>query len=115
ARRAHEPWYVDAVAGLRADASSPQDLERYRLLSAPLLYGRWNAAAQAQASAEPSQYATPATDGFYAGYEPDPTLPNRLAAITVPMLLMVGEYDVWPTTAAIREFAARLNNVQIAV
>jgi pimeloyl-ACP methyl ester carboxylesterase len=64
ARRAHESWYADAVAALRAEAASPQELERYRWLSAPPLYGRWNAAAQAQAAAEPAQFAQPATEGF---------------------------------------------------
>ena len=64
ARRAHEPWYADAVAALHAEAASPQELERYRWLSAPLLYGRWDAAAQAQAASEPAQFAQPATDRF---------------------------------------------------
>ncbi|GAA4711202.1 alpha/beta fold hydrolase [Phytohabitans rumicis] len=115
ARREHEPWYADAVAALRAEATSPQDLERYRWLSAPLLYGRWDAAAQAQAAAEPAQFAQPATDGFYTGFEPDPTLPKRLAALTVPVLLVVGEYDIWPTSAAVRDLAALLHNADLAV
>ena len=115
ARRAHEPWYADAVAALHAEARSPQELEKYRWLSAPLLYGRWNAAAQAQAAAEPAQFAPPATDGFYAGFEPDPTLPRRIAALTVPVLLVVGEYDIWPTCAAVRELAALLDSADVAV
>jgi len=115
ARRAHEPWYADAVAALHAEARSPQELEKYRWLSAPLLYGRWNAAAQAQAAAEPAQFAQPATDGFYAGFEPDPTLPRRIAALTVPVLLVVGEYDIWPTCAAVRELAALLDSADVAV
>jgi len=115
ARRAHEPWYADAVAALHAEARSPQELEKYRWLSAPLLYGRWNAAAQAQAAAEPAQFARPATDGFYAGFEPDPTLPRRIAALTVPVLLVVGEYDIWPTCAAVRELAALLDSADVAV
>src|SRR5690242_20887 len=49
ARRAHEPWYSSAAAALSAEATSPQELERYRWLAAPLLYGQWNAAAQAAA------------------------------------------------------------------
>jgi hypothetical protein len=61
---------------LHAGAASPQELERYRWLSAPLLYGRWNAAAQAHAAAGPAQFARPATDGFYAGFAPDPALPG---------------------------------------
>jgi pimeloyl-ACP methyl ester carboxylesterase len=115
ARRAHEPWYADAVAALHAEARSPQELEKYRWLSAPLLYGRWNAAAQAHAAAEPAQFAQPATDGFYAGFEPDPTLPQRIAALAVPVLLVVGEYDIWPTCAAVRELAALLDSADMAV
>nr|WP_243706361.1 alpha/beta hydrolase [Micromonospora sp. KC721] len=115
ARRAHEPWYADAVAALHAEAGSPQELQKYRWLSAPLLYGQWNAAAQAQAAAEPAQFTKPATDGFYAGFEPDPTLPQRLQRLGVPMLLMSGEYDIWPTCAAVRELAALLNNADLAV
>lgn len=115
ARRRHEPWYADAVAALYAEAKSPQELERYRWLSAPLMYGQWNDAAQTQAAAEPAQFAQPATDGFYAGFEPDPTLPKRLAALPAPVLLVVGEYDIWPTCAAVRELATLLDNVDLAV
>lgn len=115
ARRAHEPWYAEAVTALHAEATSPQELQRYRWLSAPLLYGQWNAAAQTQAAAEPAQFAQPATDGFYAGFEPDPTLPKRLAALTAPVLLVVGEYDIWPTCTAVRELAALLDNADLAV
>jgi pimeloyl-ACP methyl ester carboxylesterase len=115
ARRVHEPWYADAVAALHAEAASPQELERYRWLSAPLLYGRWNTAAQAQAAAEPAQFAQPATDGFYAGFEPDPALPKRLAALTVPVLLMAGEHDIWPTCRAVRELAALFHDAEVAV
>jgi pimeloyl-ACP methyl ester carboxylesterase len=115
ARRAHESWYAEAVAALHAEAASPQETQQYRWLSAPLLYGRWNAAAQAQAAAEPAQFAPPATDGFYAGFEPDPTLLKRLAALTVPVLLTAGEYDIWPTCTAVRELAALLDNAVLAV
>ena len=115
ARRAHEPWYAEAITALRAEAASPQELQRYRWLSAPLLYGQWNAAAQAQASAEPAQFAQPATDGFYAGFDPDPTLPKRLAALAAPVLLVAGAYDIWPTCTAVRELAALLGGVDLAV
>jgi pimeloyl-ACP methyl ester carboxylesterase len=114
ARRVHEPWYADAVTALHADATSPQELERYRRMSAPLLYGRWDAAAKAQAAAEPAQFAQPATDGFYAGFEPDPAMPERLAALDVPVLLVAGEYDIWPTGTAVRELAAALGHAEVA-
>ena len=115
ARRAHEPWYADAVAALHAEAASPQELERYQWLAAPLLYGRWTAAAQAQAAAQPAQFAQPATDGFYAGFDPDPALPARLAALKAPVLLMAGEYDIWPTAAAVRSLAALFSDAELTV
>jgi pimeloyl-ACP methyl ester carboxylesterase len=115
AGRAHEPWYAGAVAALHAEAASPQELERYRWLSAPLLYGRWNAAAQAHAAAEPAQFAQPATDGFYAGFDPDPALPERLAALAAPVLLVAGEYDIWPTCTAVRALAALLDHADLAL
>ncbi|MCW6006462.1 alpha/beta hydrolase [Micromonospora sp. CPCC 205371] len=115
ARRAHEPWHADAVAALYAEAGSPQELERYRWLSAPLLYGEWNDAARAQAAAEPAQFAQPATDGFYAGFEPDPALPKRLADVSLRVLLVAGEYDIWPTCAAVRELAALFDDADMVV
>jgi pimeloyl-ACP methyl ester carboxylesterase len=115
ALRAHEPWYSGAVAALHAEANSPRELERYRWLAAPLLYRQWNAAAQAQAAAEPAQFAQPATDGFYAGFEPDPALPGRLSALALPVLLVAGEYDIWPTSTSVGELAALLGNAGLAV
>jgi pimeloyl-ACP methyl ester carboxylesterase len=115
ARRAHEPWYSSAAAALSAEATSPQELERYRWLAAPLLYGQWNATAQAQAAAEPSQFAQQATEGFYAGFDPDPELPGQLAALAVPVLLVAGEYDIWPTCTSVRELAALLGNADLAL
>lgn len=115
AQRAHEPWYAEAVAALRAEAASPRELERYRWLSAPLLYGRWDTAAQAQAAAEPAQFTQPATEGFYAGFDPDPALPGRLAALAVPVLLVAGEYDIWPTCTAVRGLTALFGQADLAV
>ncbi len=115
ALRAHEPWYAEAVAALYAEPASPQELERYRALAAPLLYGRWDAAAQAHAAAEPAQFAQPATDGFYAGFAPDPAVPGRLTALAAPVLLVAGEYDIWPTGTAVRELTGLLNHADLAV
>lgn len=115
AQRAHEPWHAEAVAALYAEAGSPEELERYRWLSAPLLYGDWNGAARAQAAAEPAQFAQPATDGFYAGFEPDPALPERLGQLAVRVLLVVGEYDIWPTRAVVRDLAALFDGAELAV
>lgn len=115
AERSHEPWIDEAAAALTAEAADEQDLERLRLLSAPLLYGSWNDAARAQATAEPAQFARAATDGFYAGFTPDPALPERLAALAVPTLLVVGEHDIWPTRHAMRQVAALLTASRLTV
>ncbi|MEV4489009.1 alpha/beta hydrolase [Micromonospora coxensis] len=113
ARRAHEPWHAAAVAALHAEPTSPQESEQYRRQAAPLLYGRWDQAAQAQAEAEPAQFAPAATEGFYEGFQPDPTLPARLADLTAPTLLLAGEYDIWPTAAAVRRLAALFGTVEL--
>lgn len=100
---------------LYAEATSAQELERYKWLAAPLLYRQWNAAAQAQTAAEPAQFAQPATEGFYNGFEPDQELPERLAALTAPVLIVAGEYDIWPTSTAVRRLAALFGNADLAV
>lgn len=81
----------------------------------PLLYGRWNAAAQAHAAVEPAQVAQPATDGFYACFDPDPALPRRLAELAAPVLLVAGEYDIWPTCESVRRLAGLLGHADLAV
>ncbi|MCW3816067.1 alpha/beta hydrolase [Micromonospora sp. DR5-3] len=114
-RRAHEPWHATAVAALHAVPATPEEQQRYRWEAAPLLYGRWGAAAQAQAAAEPAQFAPAATDGFYAGFAPDPALPARLGELTVPTLLLAGEHDIWPTAAAVRRLAVLFGAAELVV
>ncbi len=115
ALRAHEPWYDEAFAALHAEAASPQELEHLRWLAAPLLYGRWDAAARKQARAEPAQFTQAASEGFYDGFAADPTLPEQLAGMAAPVLLVAGEYDIWPTCAAVRELATLLRTAEVAV
>ncbi len=112
ARRAGESWYADAVAALHAEARTPQEHARLKAQAAPLLYGAWTPAAQRHAQAEPAQFATAATDGFYAGFEPDPTVPER---VTTPVLLVAGEHDIWPTVTSVRNLAARLPDATVVV
>ncbi len=115
AKRAHESWHAEAVGALTADAATAEDLQRYRRQAAPLLYGQWTAAARAHAAAEPGQFAQPATDGFYAGFKPDPSLPGRLRALSTPTLLIVGEYDIWPTAAALHLLAPLFDDAELMV
>jgi pimeloyl-ACP methyl ester carboxylesterase len=103
------------VAALTTDAATAEELQRYRWQAAPLLYGQWNAAALAHAAAEPGQFAQPATEGFYAGFEPDPRLPGRLRALSTPTLLIGGEYDIWPTPTALQVLASLFNDAELVV
>lgn len=114
AARAHEPWHQEASAALLATPTSPADLQRLRRLAAPLQYARWTPTTKAHAAAEPAQFSAPATDGFYAGYTPDPTLPARLTALTAPILLIAGALDLWPTAAALRAFTTLLTTARPA-
>lgn len=61
------------------------------------------------------QFTQAATDGFYAGFVPDPALPGRLADLAVPVLLVLGEHDIWPAAVAVEALAALLGNVELAV
>jgi pimeloyl-ACP methyl ester carboxylesterase len=50
-----------------------------------------------------------------AGHGPAPALPARLAAVAAPVLLVAGDYDIWPTCAAVRELAALFGHAELAV
>jgi pimeloyl-ACP methyl ester carboxylesterase len=42
-------------------------------------------------------------------------LPERFAALPTPVLLVAGEYDIWPTCTAVRELAAVLGHAELAL
>lgn len=112
ARRAAEPWFAEADAARIAwlQATSAEETQRWWLASAPLAYGRWDAAARAHAAAS-ADHARPARDGFYAGFAPDPSLPP----VTAPTLVLAGEHDLWPTPASARAIAARLPHGELTI
>lgn len=57
----------------------------------------------------------PARAGFYPGYETDPGLRDRLAALAVPVLLVVGARDSWPTPDSVRLLAAQFGRAEVVV
>jgi hypothetical protein len=123
ATRAGEPWYAEAVAAEEAldqlDDDAPDDV--VSVLEAklePYFYGRWDEAARAHAAAAATQFAEPARAGFYAGFRPDPTIGEKLAALQVPVVMIVGEHDAIPSPPMSRAFVAMFRNaglVTIAV
>ncbi|WP_155375382.1 alpha/beta fold hydrolase [Catellatospora vulcania] len=109
--RAGEPWYAEAVAAWNAWDKLPEDASEadahpFMLASAPLFYGRWDAAAAAHAAAALTEFTPAARDGFHAGYTPDrDAITAKLAALTAPVLVIAGELDRSPTPAAAAEVA----------
>jgi pimeloyl-ACP methyl ester carboxylesterase len=42
-------------------------------------------------------------------------LAGRLAALAAPVLLVAGEFDIWPTCAAVRGLAAHLGDAEVTL
>jgi pimeloyl-ACP methyl ester carboxylesterase len=112
-RRAGEPWYPAARAAVDrwAAASTVADSLPHREAAAPFFYGRWNAAAQRHAAAELGETALHAAEGFYADVASVDVAEVRagLARLGVPVLVLTGELDPFPTPAtgaALAEIAA---------
>ncbi|WP_143196657.1 hypothetical protein [Streptomyces sp. MJM1172] len=86
--RAAEPWYARALPAYRAvkAARSFDEAAAHRPAFEPLMYARWDAAA------DPAQRSLPVSEAFYAGYAPDTeALAARLARLAAPVLLLAGE------------------------
>ncbi|MEV7440045.1 alpha/beta hydrolase [Streptomyces sp. NPDC091204] len=118
ASRAAEPWYAQALSAYRSvkAARSFAEAAPHRPAFEPLMYGRWDAAATAHAAADPVQRSLPVSEAFYDGYIPDPVaLHARLAALRVPVLILAGERDLWPTAASAPRAAALFPDARVVV
>ena len=113
-RRA-EPWFREAAAAFeRLQAGSETD-EGWKAM-APLFYGRWDAAAQADAAANEEQVNEEAA-GLFAGpgaFEPEATR-AALAAFTQPVLVLAGEVDVNTPPRIAAELAAIFPDARLAL
>jgi proline iminopeptidase len=114
--REHEPWFADAFAAmmrLNEGDRSPAT----RLAAYPLFVGEQNDAARAFAETEPEQVNPEARDAFRApGAFGDPARTRAaLAIMTVPVLLVGGEYDPAPTPRLLRDFAALFPNAALVI
>jgi pimeloyl-ACP methyl ester carboxylesterase len=93
AQRAHQPWYADARAAMDACDAGTQTPEQRQRAHA-LVYGRWDARAQAHAAAEADE-ATPGAQGIYyadGALDPDATR-SALAKVTADVLVLIGGAD----------------------
>lgn len=118
AYRAAEPWHTEAVTAHRhmMTANTFAEAAPYRLAFEPLMYGRWDDAARAHAAADPAQRALPVSEHYYKDYTPDTgELRRRLGALPCPVLLLVGEVDLWPTAESAADAASLFPEVRLAV
>ena len=118
AERAGEPWHAEAVAALKGvlAAETWEESERLRYPMAPLLYGCWDAAAQAHAGADPRQRSKAGTLGMYAGFEPDTAaLHAALTELDAPVLVLGGEHDIWPTRFGAAEAVKLFAHGELAI
>lgn len=102
-RRAHEPWFPAAFAALEAiNAGTGADWEAV----APFRYGRWDAAARRHHAASVEAGAAPAVDDADA---PAATRAG-LGALSAPVLLLAGEFDVNSPPSAVEECAGLVSD-----
>jgi len=114
-RRAAEPWYPAARAALEQIMAGSLSMEAFRA-SRPFFYGRWDQAAQANATAGVSERHQAARQGFFAGAAIDvPATRAALAKLTAPVLLYAGEVDPMVTPAAVREAAPLFHDATVVV
>jgi pimeloyl-ACP methyl ester carboxylesterase len=101
--RTAEPWYGEARTAIDRWVSSTtmEETLPYRVPAAPFYYGRWDGLARAHAALEPEQIALAAAEGFYEGFDFDTAATREaLGRLSVPVLVVTGELDPFPTPRA---------------
>jgi pimeloyl-ACP methyl ester carboxylesterase len=114
-RRAAEPWYPDAMAGLEKIMGGELSIEAFHA-SRPLFYGRWDDAAKAHAAVGIAERHMTAREGYFAGLTLDPpAVRAALKQLTAPVLLYAGDLDAMVTPAVVREAAPLFNDAAVVV
>ncbi len=106
AARASEPWYDSALVAMEKILAGSQSMDDFRA-SRPFFYGRWDEAAQANATAGVAERHQVARRGYFDGAAIDPPALNAaLRKLTAPVLLYAGELDPLVPPARARQAAA---------
>jgi proline iminopeptidase len=115
ALRSGEPWYQAALQARRVAAAgrgSVQTLLQY----APFYYGRWDAAAQAHATAGLEPRAAMIGARYFSAGAFDPAATRAaLARLTAPVLIYAGELDFTPTPQLAARAAELFPQAELAV
>ncbi|MFK3981947.1 alpha/beta fold hydrolase [Micromonospora sp. NPDC050397] len=120
--RADEWWYREARAAWNAlteamaGGATLTETAPLRRAAAPLHYGRWDERARAHNDTDAWERAHPASEGFYAGFEPDSEAVRAgLAALDVPVLVLAGALDPMPAPPAARLLADLFRRADLVV
>lgn len=112
-QRAQQPWYADARAAMDAWDAGTETREQHQLAQA-LIYGRWDAVAQAHAAAE--DVPPDAHRIYYAEGMPDPEATRiALAKVAGDVLIVAGGADpVSPVRLGV-ELGALFTHAEVVV
>jgi pimeloyl-ACP methyl ester carboxylesterase len=113
--RQNEPWFAEAAAAferIQANGGTPHDWTAI----APLLYGRWDAAAQADYAGNEIEINDEAAMEFGADGAFDPLATRAaLAGFSSPVLLLAGEIDLNTVPQVAAGFAELFPNAEFVL
>ena len=110
--REGEPWFPAAFAALEAiTAGAGSDWDAI----APFLHGRWDAAAREHhAASQPRNQEAVALFAAAGAFDPESTRAG-LAAVTAPVLLLAGEFDVNSPATSVSDLAGLFPHASVIV
>jgi len=113
--RQHEPWFAEAAAAferIQVSGGTPSDWTAI----APMLYGRWDAEAQADYAGNDGEINADAATEFGAdGAFNPPTTRAALAGFGSPVLLLAGEVDLNTVPQVGAEFAELFPHAEFVI
>ncbi|MFF0502256.1 alpha/beta fold hydrolase [Streptomyces fimicarius] len=113
--RRDEPWYPEARAAQETLLAGGPFAELWPA-ARPLTYGRWDEAARAHAEASAGQTNPEARDHYATEGAFDPAATAAaLREVTVPVLVLAGEYDGHPSPDRATELAALFPHAEFVV
>jgi len=114
-RRSAEPWYPAAMAAIEKADAGDTSMENRRAYM-PLLYGRWDEAAQAHVDVGISERSRPVRDGFRAEGAFNPAATRQaIGRLEAPVLVYAGELDTSPTAQTAVTAARLFPNATVTV
>ena len=113
--RQHEPWFAEAAAAFERIQVNGGSADDWTAI-APMLYGRWDAAAQADYAGNDSETNEDAAKEFGADGAFDPPATRAaLSGFSSPVLLLAGEVDLNTVPHVAAEFAQLFPHAKFVV